>query len=296
MEEWRMGEANPTIGQLWRQFLEDIRLYLTDTTVWFNLSLTVLRILVIVIIGRILLRILHRIIDRATGERRNRRSKHRARRVQTVGRLAKNAATYVINFIIILLVLGEFRLDLAPLLAGAGVAGLAIGFGAQSLVKDVISGFFVLMEDQFAVGDVVRIGNATGTVEMIGLRSTRLRSWTGEVHIIPNGSIGQVTNYSIHNTLAIVDVTVPPDLRMDEAAGMIRSALARFDDPGAVGKPELLGLHAAGAAGIVLRVTVECRQNQHFAVARKLSETLRKTFEERGLEPPYPQIAMVSAE
>lgn len=291
------GEANPTIGQLWRQFVEDIRQYLTDTTVWFNVSVTLLRIVAIVVAGHIALRILHRFIDRATGERSGRRAKKlRTRRAQTVGRLVKNVATYAINFIVILLVLGEFRIDLTPLLAGAGVAGLAIGFGAQSLVKDVISGFFVLMEDQFAVGDVVRIGNVTGKVEMIGLRSTRLRSWTGEVHIIPNGSIGQVTNYSVSNTLAIVDVTVPPEVRVDEASGMIRSALARFDHPGAAGKAELLGVHAAGPNGVVLRVTVECKPNEHFTVARKLNETLRKTFEEQGLEPPYPQIATVQTE
>ena len=86
--------------------------------------------------------------------------------------------------------------------------GLAIGFGAQSLVKDIISGFFIILEDHFAVGDVIQTGSYKGTVEVIGLRSTRILSWTGEVHIIPNGSITQVTNFSIHNTLAVVDISI----------------------------------------------------------------------------------------
>lgn len=101
------------------------------------------------------------------------------RRLITVGELLKNVTSITSNFIMVMLVLGEIGYDLAPLLAGAGVLGLAIGFGAQSLVKDVITGFFIILEDQFAVGDVIQTGSLKGTVEIIGLRSTRLVSWTG---------------------------------------------------------------------------------------------------------------------
>ena len=107
-----------------------------------------------------------------------------------------------------MLILGQVGLNLGPLLAGAGVLGLAIGFGAQSLVKDVITGFFIIFEDQFGVGDVIQIDQFKGTVEEIGIRVTRIKSWTGEVHIIPNGNIKQVTNFSTYNSIAVVDVSI----------------------------------------------------------------------------------------
>src|SRR5699024_5251174 len=112
-------------------------------------------------------------------------------------------------------------LPIGSLLAGAGVAGLAIGFGAQNLVRDVISGFFIVFEDQFSIGDYVEVSGAEGTVEEIGLRTTKVQSWTGEQNVIPNGNITQVINYSIHNGLAIVDIN-----RSEEHTSELQS---RFD-------------------------------------------------------------------
>lgn len=107
-------------------------------------------------------------------------------------------------------------MKVGALLAGAGVAGLAIGFGAQSLVKDVISGFFIIFEDQFSVGDYVVVSKAEGTVEEIGLRTTKIKSWTGERHVIPNGNITEVINYSVHNGLAVVDINIPYESNIEE--------------------------------------------------------------------------------
>ena len=118
------------------------------------------------------------------------------RREQTLHRLLENALSYVIYFSAILAILQEINIDVKGLLAGAGVLGLAVGFGAQSLVKDVISGFFILFEDQFSVGDYVKIGTAEGRVEEIGLRTTKIKNFTGELFILPNGTITQVVNYS----------------------------------------------------------------------------------------------------
>ena len=128
------------------------------------------------------------------------------RREKTLLKLLENTLSYVVYFSAILAILSEFRIDVKGLLAGAGVLGLAVGFGAQSLVKDVITGFFIIFEDQFSVGDYVKIGAAEGIVEEIGLRTTKIKSFTGEVHILPNGTISQVVNYSMKNSLAIVDV------------------------------------------------------------------------------------------
>jgi len=286
----------PTVDQLWQQFLDRAWLFLTDEEMWLQSLWVLIRVLLIFIVSRIVLWLINRMIDRVTGQRGRRAKKLRIRRTQTMARLLKNVNVYAINIITFLLVLGEFDVNLTPLLAGAGVVGLAIGFGAQTLVKDLIGGVFILMEDQFAVGDVVRIGGATGTVEMIGLRTTRLRSWTGEVHIIPNGSITQVTNYSVYPSLAVVDVTVPAPLRVEEAGNVIRGVLDRFDDAAVIGRPELLGLQAVDAAGAVLRVAAACRPDDRLAVARRLNEAIRKAFEERGENAAVPRIAALSPE
>ena len=134
--------------------------------------------------------------------------KFNPRRTTTIMRLMGNIVNYAISFIMIMMILAVFHVPFGPMLAGAGVVGLAIGFGAQSLVKDIITGFFIIFEDQFAVGDVIQTGRFKGTVEEIGLRVTRVKSWTGEIHIIPNGSILEVTNYSINNSIAVIDISV----------------------------------------------------------------------------------------
>ncbi|MDV2887601.1 mechanosensitive ion channel, partial [Alkalihalophilus pseudofirmus] len=114
----------------------------------------------------------------------------------------------VVYFIALMMVLSVFGIDAKALIAGAGVVGLAVGFGALSLVKDVISGFFIIFEDQFSVGDHIRVGEFEGNVETIGLRTTKLKSWTGELHILPNGNITEVTNFSVNNSIAVIDIAI----------------------------------------------------------------------------------------
>ena len=124
-------------------------------------------------------------------------------------KLLENVTSYVIYFISAMMILEYCGIPIKGLLAGAGILGLAVGFGAQSLVKDIISGFFIIFEDQFSVGDYIKINTFEGEVLEIGLRTTKLKSKMGELHVIPNGSIIQVTNYSILNSMSVVDITVP---------------------------------------------------------------------------------------
>ncbi|REK60992.1 MAG: mechanosensitive ion channel protein MscS [Cohnella sp.] len=275
--DWEQTLADNT--GLWQQFVEGIWATVTDTSMWMAALEVLLRIVMILVISRIARIVVNRIIDQFTHARSAKRLKIRTRRVQTVGKLLKNTAGYAINFIVILLILSEFHISLGPLLAGAGVVGLAIGFGAQSLVKDVISGFFIILEDHFSVGDVIETGKFKGTVEMIGLRSTRIRNWTGEVHIIPNGSIVDVTNYSVHESLAVVDFSVAATDSLDEATDTIRGVLNRFEDPNVIGKPELLGVQSMGASDVVLRITAVCKPNTQGSVSRRLNAELKKAFE-----------------
>src|SRR5690625_5855916 len=159
-------------------------------------------------LGIIINKIGKRIIERAFLNRRHLPIQISSRREQTLSKLLTNILMYLIAFIVIVMILDILGVPISTLLAGAGVAGLAIGFGAQSLVKDVISGFFIIFEDQFSVGDYILINNLEGTVEEIGLRTTKVQSWTGEQHIIPNGDISMVTNYSIHNGISVVEINV----------------------------------------------------------------------------------------
>lgn len=287
------AEETTSTSNLWKQFIERIWDKLQDTQMWTNAAMVMGRIVLIILVSRLALMLLNRFIDHVTSERETNRLKLRTRRVQTLGRLLKNTAGYIVNFIVILLVLGEFNIQLAPLLAGAGVIGLAIGFGAQSLVKDVITGFFIILEDQFAVGDVIQTGNFKGTVEMIGLRATRIKNWTGEIHIIPNGSIVEVTNFSVNNAIAVVDVNIAYEEQVGQAMDSVRTVLGKLEDPNIVGTPELLGIHAMNTAGITLRITVECRPNTQAIVSRKINAEIKRVFEDSGIAAPYPRMMTI---
>lgn len=264
---------------LWKDFMDKAWSTITDIDMWQSAALVLGRIVLIILASRIVILIVGRVIDRLTVERDTSRLKLRSRRVQTVGRLLKNTAGYVINFIVILLVLGEFHINLAPLLAGAGVLGLAIGFGAQSLVKDIITGFFIILEDHFSVGDVIKTGNYKGTVEMIGMRATRIRSWTGEVFILPNGSINDVTNFSLNNAVAVIDVPIASTDDIETVSEMIRGVLHKFDDANLIGQPDLLGVQSIDAADVIYRIIAECRPNTQASVTRHLNAALKKAFE-----------------
>lgn len=275
---WMAGNTAST-GNLWEQFVDNVWRTLEDVEMWKACAAVLGRIILILLISRLALFVVGRVIDRLTIDRDNTRLKLRSRRVQTLGRLLKNAAGYVTNFIVILLVLGEFNINLAPLLAGAGVLGLAIGFGAQSLVKDIITGFFIILEDHFSVGDVIQTGNYKGTVEMIGLRATRIRSWTGEVFILPNGAINDVTNFSINNALAVIDFPVSVTDDMEAVKDVIRGVLHKFDDANLIGQPDLLGVQTVNASDMTYRIIAECRSNTQASVTRHLNAALKKAFE-----------------
>lgn len=209
-------------------------------------------------------------------------------------RLLKSVLSYGIYFIALMTILDSLGIPVKGLIAGAGVLGLAVGFGAQSLVKDIITGFFIIFEDQFAVGDYVRIGAVEGTVEEIGLRTSKIKGITGELNIIPNGNILEVTNFSIHNSVAIVDIGIAYEGDVDQAERVINSLLEsmpnRYED--LVKAPELLGVQSFGPSGVVLRITAETAPMRHFYIARQLRKELKDTLDANGIEIPFPRMVM----
>ncbi|ETT35205.1 Small-conductance mechanosensitive channel [Paenibacillus sp. FSL R5-192] len=254
---------------------------IADPDMWLNIMFSSIRIIIIFIITRIVIKVVYRIIDRSMARKQEGKIRVNPRRFVTVGELLKNATSITCNFIMILLLLSEINIQVGPLLASAGVLGLAIGFGAQGLVKDVITGFFIILEDQFAVGDVIQTGTYKGTVEVIGLRTTKLVSWQGEVHIIPNGAIASVTNYSMSNSLAVVDIPMKADLSLDESVHLVKKSLVGIEerDLNIVKVPDVLGIQSMSTSEYVVRIVAECMPNSRASVERQIQGDVKKTLE-----------------
>lgn len=266
--------------------------YVTDADMWVNIGMVLLKIAAIILISRIVVSVVQAAVNRIFQHRKDSKIQMDQRRVDTMRVLVNNIVRYTLYFLAILMILQLLGIDLKPVLVSAGVLGLAVGFGAQSLVRDIITGFFIIFEDQFAVGDVVTINNLTGTVQEIGLRITRVRSWTGEVHIFPNGTITQVTNFSLQNTLAVVDVSVAYEENLNQVEQVLKEVLqlAQTELTDIVAEPQILGVHALGPSEVVLRVTAECKPNTHHGVNRNLRAMIRTEFTKRGIQIPYPKI------
>ena len=268
---------------------------IADTDMWLNIMFSSIRILIIFMITRIVIKVVSRIIDRSMARKQEGKIRVNPRRFVTIGELLKNATSITCNFIMILLLLSEINVQVGPLLASAGVLGLAIGFGAQGLVKDVITGFFIILEDQFAVGDVIQTGTYKGTVEVIGLRTTKLVSWQGEVHIIPNGTIASVTNYSMSNSLAVVDIPMKADLTLDDSVHLVKQSLVGIEerDLNIVKVPDVLGIQSMSTSDYVIRIVAECMPNSRASVERQIQGDVKKILEyhERNQQAALEQAA-----
>lgn len=217
-------------------------------------------------------------------------------KANTLFPLLRSIFFYVITFTVIInLLKNVFGLDTGTLLASAGVLGVAIGFGSQSLVKDVIGGFFILFENQFAVGEYISVGEFSGTVEEIGLRATRLRDWGGELHIIPNGSITTVTNYNRGKMRALVDISIPYTEDLDKAIdvmeGVCKEVGTLFIEK-MVDQPIVQGVINFGEFTAVVRVVAYTLPNEQWGVEREIRKRIYKAFNEAGIHIPQAHVIM----
>ncbi len=215
------------------------------------------------------------------------------RRAETLGSVLTNTARVLVIAFLLLMVLSEFGVNIGPLVAGAGVAGVALGFGAQSLVKDVISGFFLLLENQFGVGDIINVDDKhIGTVERMTLRVTQVRDAEGRAHFVPNGSIVRVVVLSKDFARARVEVEVGYDTDPDQAFEVLRELgrKLREDRPGQVLEPlEVKGIETLGASGFTILTLTKTAPGAQWDVARELRRRVLVAFREAGIEIPYPQ-------
>ncbi|MEV7038117.1 mechanosensitive ion channel family protein [Amycolatopsis sp. NPDC051061] len=215
----------------------------------------------------------------------------RRQRAQTIGSVLKSMSTFLVYGLAFILVLGELGINLGPIIASAGIIGVAIGFGAQNLVKDFLSGIFMMVEDQYGVGDVVDVGEATGTVEAVGLRITTLRDLKGTVWYVRNGEVLRVGNSSQGFAVAVVDVPLGYTADVARAATVLGDAASTATESDALKDnilepPEMLGVESVTAEGLQLRLTVKVRPGKQWAVQRALRAQLLAALEEAGFDPP----------
>lgn len=220
-------------------------------------------------------------------------SERRRQRAKTIGSVLKSMASFIIFGLALMYVLKTLGVELAPLLASAGVVGVAVAFGAQNLVRDFLSGMFMMVEDQYGVGDVVDLGKASGTVEAVGLRVTTLRDSSGTVWYVRNGEILRVGNSSQGFAFAVVDIPLGHNSDIEKAQEVATKVAHEATEKEPLSKdvlqpPEMLGVDQITADTITLRLTVKVRPGRQWAVQRRLRGEIKRAYDNEAIQPPYP--------
>ncbi len=227
----------------------------------------------------------------ASGEQGNERRQQRA---QTIGSVLKSTVSIVLLTWVVLAILNVLGVNIAPFIASAGVIGLAIGFGAQNLVRDFVSGVFMLLEDQYGVGDIVDLGEAIGEVQTVGLRVTTVRDIDGTLWYVRNGEISRVGNMSQDYAVARIEVPVALTADVDQAEQVaVEAAAAAIKDPSlaakVLGEPEMLGVQELSPDLLKLRMTLKTKPNAQWSVQRRLRREILRAYDENGIDLPYPR-------
>ena len=249
-----------------------------------------IKAIVIFLSAKIIIWVLSRFVEKVI--KLSPRFKKAGNKGETLSVVLKSAIKYTIYVVMVASILSVFNVLTQPVIAAAGVGGIAIGFGAQSLIKDFFTGFFILCEDQFSVGDYVDIAGRIGTVEDMSLRVTRLRAMSGELHIIPNGEIKTVTNHSRGSSLAVVEISISFDADRLTAMRLVEETSLSFFDKHRdtiEEKPEVLGVSRYGENEVAIKVIMKTKAMMHWQAERDLRAALLDAIKEAGIEPPIPR-------
>jgi len=217
------------------------------------------------------------------------------RRTQTLTVLLRSVLMYSTYFIAGLMILDTFNVPTGSILASAGIVGLAVGFGAQNLVKDIITGFFIIFEDQFSVGEFVTIADVTGVVDEVGLRTSKVREWTGQLHTIPNGEIGKVTNFNRGKMMALVTVGIAYEEDIDKAIEVMRKASekAQQELESLVEVPIVQGVVELADSAVVIRAIANTVPGEQWAMERELRKRYKQALDANDIEIPYPRRVII---
>lgn len=278
-----MGE----LKLLFTEFLQGIGLSDVISTILVTLVVVILWVIVGIIINITVRKSIYRVM----------KAKNFHPRTTTIGKLTTSVSKYTIWLIIIFVVLRELSVDVTPLIASAGVAGIAIGFGAQRIIQDFISGFFIMFESVFNVGDLIEADGFKGSVKSLGLRTTVIENWKGEVKTITNGDIKGVVNFSKNPSLAVVEVGVAYNTDMALLSEVMDEFITlEFDkNENIIEQPKFLGVTKLDASSINLLLVAKTKTVQHFQVERDLRRDLVMFFRSKGIEIPFPQMVVTHA-
>lgn len=281
--------------------LGDVTSYFTDNQA--EIVGTTLRVAGVIFAAFLLTRLLRRIVSKVKTKVEAHTTPMRTlQRTDTLTRVLSSAGIVVIWILMLFLIIEDLGFNLAPLLAGVGIIGLAVGFGAQNLVRDVVTGFFILFEDQYGVGDIIEINEtAAGTVEELTLRVTGLRALDGTLHYISNGNITHVANRSKDWARAIVDVGVAYSEKPSKIRQVLDDVARDAKDDETIGRmlysvPTIMGVESLGEYEVVWRLLADTKPGRQWEVARMLRERIQIAFEREGIEIPFPHRVMISAD
>lgn len=210
----------------------------------------------------------------------------------TISTVCSSVTKYIIYFFMLCFILSIWGVDPTSLIAIGGVASVAVGLGAQSVIQDILAGAFILMEDQFGVGDVVKIENCSGTVESVGMRTTRIRSMDGDLYIIPNGQIKIVTNMSKGFNRAVVDISIAYNEDIDRVIDLLTAELEKIYNEstveGMIDCPQVLGVERLEDSSVVIRIKADCTVGENWNVERQLRRLIKNALDREGVEIPFP--------
>lgn len=253
-------------------------------------ALTIILQLITILIVFLIIRAIGRKFISSSFTKMSNQKNFTASRAKTLEKLVNNLFSYVLIFILITFIVGIFEYDVTALIAGAGIIGLAVGFGAQGLVSDVVTGFFILLEKQIEVDEYITVAALDGVVEEVGLRTTKLRGFDGTVHFIPNREIGSLSNHSRSNMRALVDMSISYDDNIDEAMRILQQACDKVAQEDELIKegPHVVGVQNLGDSDVVIRVIAQTANMEQWGVERRLRQAMKEALDANNIEIPFP--------
>ncbi len=256
-----------------------------------EILLMVVEILVWLIIGVVAIKTIRTIIFRAMKVDKN------SARALTIARLLSSVFKYLVWFIVALMILGVLNVDVTPFLASAGVVGLAVGFGAQEIVRDFLTGFFIIFEDSFTVGDVIEVDGFKGNVLSLGLRTTIIENWRGDRKIVNNGNIGSMINFSRNKSVGIVDFGVSYDTDLSKFSELMKDFVIAIDNKyeDIIETPQYLGVTELADSSINMRIIAKTEPMNYFHIERLIRQDLVEFCIKNNIEIPYPQLVVRNA-
>lgn len=262
-----------------------------------NLPMLTTRLLMaalVIFLGVIFIRIGRRMIASIV-RMRSQKGMHTVQQVSTIKSLATSVFNYIMYFIIVTVVLSILGVNVTSILALAGVGGIAISFGAQTLVKDIISGMFIWMEGSITVGDVVTINGLSGVVESIAIRTTVVRDYNGNIYVIPNGDIRTITNMSRDFKRAIVDIRCPYEADQARIVQILEEEMEKAGEEidGLTSVPEVMSILSFDTDAVVVRIAVQCPVGQHWRIERDLRSRVKARFDKEGIVMPHYQKVVI---